>query len=144
MQYSMAIQGIPFNQIKSGVRKVEMRLLDEKRRKLKLNDIIEFVESRTGEKIYCIVKGLLVFNTFDELIDTLPLEVFGNYTDKDEIKLRIRRLYNDEDTKKYQVVGIFIELDTVHVLEKDRDSKYLSLGNDLVHFDFVTERDNER
>lgn len=144
MQYSMAIQGIPFNQIKNGVRKVEMRLLDEKRSKLKLNDIIEFVESRTGEKLYCIVKGLLVFNTFDELIDTLPLEVFGNYTDKDEIKLRVRRLYAGQDTDKYQVVGIFIELDVQYVLEKDRDAKYLSLDDDLVHFNFVTGQNNER
>ncbi|MGN0913850.1 MAG: hypothetical protein ACI4OW_03040 [Alphaproteobacteria bacterium] len=144
MQYKMPIYSIPFRLIKEGKRKVDMRLLDEKRQKLKLNDIIEFIDSRTNESLFCKVKGLLVFNSFDELIDTIPLEMFGTYKDKDEIKLRIRRLYAHQDVENYQVVGIFIELLDVDVLEKDRGSKYLSLGDELVRFNFLTGYRDER
>ena len=117
MQYKMPIYSIPFRLIKEGKRKVDMRLLDEKRQKLKLNDIIEFIDSRTNESLFCKVKGLLVFNSFDELIDTIQLEMFGTYKDKDELKLRIRRLYAHQDVENYQVVGIFIELLDIDVLE---------------------------
>ncbi len=135
---------IPFRLIKEGKRKVDMRLLDEKRQKLKLNDVIEFIDSRTNESLFCKVKGLLVFNSFNELIDAIPLEMFGTYTNKDEIKLRIRRLYANQNIESYQVVGIFIEPIEVDVLEKDRDSKYLSLGDELVRFNFVTGCHDER
>ena len=144
MQYKMPIYSIPFRLIKEGKRKVDMRLLDEKRQKLKLNDIIEFIDSRTNESLFCKVKGLLVFNSFDELIDTIPLEMLGTYKDKDEIKLRIRRLYAHQNVENYQVVGIFIELLDIDVLEKDRGSKYLSLGDELVRFNFLTGYHDER
>lgn len=144
MKYSMSIYSIPFKQIKEGKRKIDMRLWDEKRQQLKLNDLIEFVDSKTNEKLLCKVKGLLIFNSFDELIDAVPLEMFGSYTDKNEIKIRVRRLYAHQNIADYQVVGIFIELLEILTLEKDRDSKYLSLGDELVRFNFVTGHKNEK
>lgn len=144
MQYTMPIYGIPFKQIKDGKRKIDMRLLDEKRKKLKLNDTIEFVNSHSQEKLLCKVCGLLVFNSFDELIDAVPLEMFGSYKDKDEIKLRVRRLYAGQDISGQQVVGILLELMDINPLEKGRESIYLSLGNEVVRFNFVTDGRNGR
>ena len=38
----MKLDTEPFNQIKNGLKKIEYRLYDEKRKKLKIGDIIEF------------------------------------------------------------------------------------------------------
>ena len=41
----------PFESIKNGTKTIEMRLFDEKRRLLKENDIIEFINRTTNESI---------------------------------------------------------------------------------------------
>ena len=57
----------PFNSIKNGTKTIEMRLNDEKRRKLKVNDIIEFENRKTKEIIKAKIIKLYIFKNFEEL-----------------------------------------------------------------------------
>lgn len=108
MKYTMSILQIPFNKIIEGSKKIEMRLYDEKRQKVRLNDIIEFVNAANGESVKCLVRGILVFESFNMIIDLLPLSLFG-YENKDEVKLRIGRLFSEAEQDECGVVGYIID-----------------------------------
>ena len=49
----MKLQDRPFKSIKNGTKTIEMRLNDEKRSKIKINDLIEFTNVMTDEKNRC-------------------------------------------------------------------------------------------
>ena len=58
----------PFSEIEKGIKKIELRLYDEKRSKIQLNDYIVFHKT-TDESQTIKVKGLLRYNTFEELFN---------------------------------------------------------------------------
>ena len=51
MIHQMKLKNDPFERIKSGKKTIEIRLYDEKRRKIKENDYIEFTNLEDGEVI---------------------------------------------------------------------------------------------
>ncbi len=110
MKHSMRLNAKPFEMIKNGDKTIELRLYDEKRRLIKIGDEIEFVNA-LGERLICEVLALHVFNSFQELYQTLPLLQCGytkgdiataSYTDMNEY-------YSLDEQQKYGVVGIEIE-----------------------------------
>lgn len=78
MIHEISLVPSSFDRIASGAKTIELRLYDEKRRKIKLGDIIEFTKNETDEKMQRRVIGLLNFPNFETLIDYLPLELFGH------------------------------------------------------------------
>ena len=67
MIHQMKLRSRPFEKIKSGYKTIEMRLFDEKRRKVGIGDIIEFTDMETDEKLRCEVKRTFVYRSFREL-----------------------------------------------------------------------------
>lgn len=67
MTHSMQLTPSPFQMIKEGTKTIELRLFDEKRRKIQTGDIIEFSNTETGEKIGAKVSALYVFDSFESL-----------------------------------------------------------------------------
>ena len=61
----MKLNDAPFETIKNGTKTIELRLYDEKRRKIKIGDTICF-KGKAGT-IKAIVKELHIFRNFDEL-----------------------------------------------------------------------------
>lgn len=106
--YEMKLQDTPFEKIKSGVKSIELRLLDEKRQKIKEGDSIVFTNIVSGEKIRATVKKLHKFRNFDELYERLPLLRCG-YTE-DDVKTAhpsdMEKYYSAEQQSRYGVVGI--------------------------------------
>lgn len=92
---------------------IELRLYDEKRRKVKVGDEIEFTEiSDMHRKIVVVVIGLHKYSTFKELYKSIDLSMLGhasgeitpdNYGDMDTY-------YSEEEQNEYGVVGIEIKL----------------------------------
>lgn len=110
MTHIMKLNGIPFEKIKSGSKTIELRLYDEKRRKIKVGDIICF-KSKT-DRLTATVKAVYVFRSFEELYASLPLDKCGYSADElatvspdDMLKY-----YTKEQIEKYGVVGIEIEV----------------------------------
>ena len=70
-----------FSKIEDGEKTVELRLYDEKRRRIQAGDVIRF-ESTDDETdvLYAQVEGLRFFASFDELYAALPLTACG-YTE---------------------------------------------------------------
>ena len=107
MLHKMKLQESPFERIKNGTKTVEFRLYDEKRRKIKIGDQIEFSKlPDLQETILVDVLDLYREDTFENLFKKL-------FTDEDEIKKEIKSMYqyySPDEEKQYGVVGIKISL----------------------------------
>lgn len=103
----MKLQKSPFERIKNGTKTVEFRLYDEKRRKIKIGDQIEFSKlPDLQETILVDVLDLYREDTFENLFKKL-------FTDEDEIKKETKSMYqyySPDEEKQYGVVGIKISL----------------------------------
>ncbi len=86
----------PFERIKSGEKKIECRLHDEKRRQIKVGDVIEFMSRETGDTIEKEVAALHVFSTFKEMFEKFPEEFINN----------VYQYYTQEDEKENGVIAI--------------------------------------
>lgn len=126
MKYTMKSNYISFNKMKNNECYVEVRLFDKKRQQLKIGDVIEFVNSRTQEKLLTQLRGIAIFENFEDMVDYLTPQLLG-YDNKDELMLRFKRLYPADMVSKFNLVGLFVKNMTAELLEKARNEKYLSL-----------------
>lgn len=126
MKYTMKSNYISFNKMKNNECYVEVRLFDKKRQQLKIGDVIEFVNSRTQEKLLTQLRGIAIFENFEDMVDYLTPQLLG-YDNKDELMLRFKRLYPADMVSKFNLVRLFVKNMTTELLEKARDEKYLSL-----------------
>jgi len=112
MIHVMYLNEEPFELMKKGLKKVELRLYDEKRRKVGIDDIIIFLK-RPENKEFLVtrVKGLAIFKSFKDLFEYLNPKLLGlgNMPVEDLVK-RMKRYYTEEEEKKYGVVGIYLEV----------------------------------
>lgn len=108
--HQMNLQERYFDYIQTGTKRIELRLYDDKRRQIKLGDEIEFAKSDTA-KLKAQVIGLLLYNSFEELFEDLPIELLADKTmTKSELLGVLGEFYTDEQQQKYSVVGIRLKI----------------------------------
>ena len=122
MIHTMKLNPEPFSLIKNGTKKIELRLYDEKRRKIKIGDTIVFTKTGSfdsteandseGGQLKATVTNLFVFDSFEKLYQELNLlecgytkENIGNARPED-----MEEYYSKDLQQKYRVVGIQIKL----------------------------------
>jgi len=110
MKHEMKLNNEPFNLIKNGSKTIEMRLYDEKRRKIKVDDFIEFTNRLNDEKILVKVIKLYIFEDFSKLYERFDKISLGYKEDEIESPSDMSKYYSEEEIKKYGVIGIEIEL----------------------------------
>lgn len=112
MGHTLKLQPKYFELMKKGIKTIEVRLLDEKRQKIKVGDEIEFLkEPEKAEKLLTQVKNLYYYSSFEELLDAYPIECFaGKETSKEELLSILSSFYSKDEEKKYGVVGIRVEV----------------------------------
>ena len=107
MIHEMKLKESPFERIKNGTKTIEFRLYDEKRRKIKIGDKIEFSKlPNLQEKILVQVLDIYKEETFKKLFEKI-------YTDKEEIERKTKAMYqfySQEQEKENGVIGIKILL----------------------------------
>lgn len=107
--HNMKLHEEPFIKIKSGDKTIEMRLFDEKRIEIKINDIIEFTNINTDEKIKCKVTNLYRYNSFEELYKHFDKISLG-YDESDAPSYNdMEKYYPKEKQEKYGVLAIEIK-----------------------------------
>ena len=110
MIHNMKLNDRPFEMIKSGAKTIELRLYDEKRRKINVGDTVCF-KSRE-DTLTATVKALHIFRNFEELYAALPLDKCGYNVN--EISTAspddMLEYYSKEQIEKYGVVGIEMEV----------------------------------
>lgn len=118
MKYYMKLQNDPFTKIKNKIKTIEMRLNDEKRRKIKIHDLIEFTNIKTGEKLFTKVINLHYYNDFDELYKNHDKISIGYSMEDIPNPSDMSIYYNESDIKKYGTLAI-----EINVIPTDIDIK---------------------
>jgi ASC-1-like (ASCH) protein len=108
--HEMKLQDRYFNYILNGTKKIELRLNDEKRSLIKLNDVIKFKNEVTNETFEVKVVALLRYNSFNDLFDDFDIDVLADKEmTKKELLDVLEQFYTKEKQEKYGVLGIKIQ-----------------------------------
>lgn len=112
MIHTMKLQPNYYNYIKNGTKRFEIRLLDEKRKLIKINDIIEFSkEPINEEKFRTKVINLFHYNTFEEMCNDIDIELLADKSiSKEDLIKELEKYYPKEKQLKYKIIAIQIEL----------------------------------
>lgn len=112
MNHDMTLYDDPFNAIQSKEKLVEIRLWDQKRRQLKVNDTITFTKlSNPLETLTVRVMALDRFPTFKEMYETLPDQILGAYGQTvDQMLDDTYEIYSQEQEQHWGTVAIHIEV----------------------------------
>ena len=108
----MKLRKEPFEQIRSGKKKIEIRLFDEKRQTLKIGDKLLFtlVDDET-QYIQTTVVGLYPFKSFKDLfLSPLAAATGFDEFDPDGNAQKMYAYYPPEEEARYGVLAIEIRL----------------------------------
>ena len=113
MLHKMKLERLPLEMVRSGQKTIELRLDDEKRKLIQVNDEIEFSgPDEEPAPVLVRVTALHRFHSFSELYAALPLLKCG-YTKESIAGADPRDMdqyYSREEQAKFGVVGIEVEL----------------------------------
>ena len=136
MTHQMNLQAAPFDMIARGIKTIELRLWDEKRRRIAVGDEIVFTHSKDSARtLRCRVLALHRFPSFEALYSTLPLLKCG-YTENDVANASPKDMelyYTKEQQEQNGVVGIEIQLAT-KLCVFDLDGTVLDTAPSIAHF----------
>ncbi|SCZ11785.1 ASCH domain-containing protein [Alkaliphilus peptidifermentans] len=110
MIHQMGLYGKYFEIIKDGKKKVEVRLNDEKRRKINVGDTIEFINASDLNEILKVqVVELRKFVTFKDMYESIPFKDFGceGWTIKEMLE-KTYEIYTLEQEKEWGTLAITI------------------------------------
>lgn len=112
MTHEMKLQPEYYNYILYGTKRIEIRLCDEKRKKIKLGDTIKFLkEPELSESFNAKVTGLLRYDSFRDMFKDFDISILADKSmTKEDLITVLERFYNKEKQKHYGVLGIRIEL----------------------------------
>ena len=108
--HNMKLHEEPFNKIKSGDKTIEMRLFDEKRKEININDIIEFTNITNNEKLLVKIENLYYFSSFEELYKNLDKTLIGYDSYEIANPKDMEEYYPQDKQEKYGVLGIEIKV----------------------------------
>lgn len=113
MKHEMRLNPEPFDLMVKGIKTIELRLNDEKRRKLNVGDTILFTNNAdTKENVLVKVVCLHRYSSFSELYKELPLDKCG-YTHENSASADAKDMesyYSIGRQLQFGVLGIEIEL----------------------------------
>ena len=110
MTYEMKLREAPFLAIKEGRKDIELRLYDEKRKKLAVGDTVIFTCTESGERLYAAVKALHPFPDFSAIYAAFSKERFGYGENETADPCDMLAYYPEEEIRRYGVLGIEIVL----------------------------------
>ena len=140
MLYRMKLQNEPFKQIKKEIKKIEIRLNDEKRKIFEINDYIEFTNITTLEIMFVKITNLYHFESFEKLFNNFDNSTLGcgGYEE-------MYKYYSREEEKKYGVLGIEIKvLPKVNQVIHNEDNLTLNDANKVtLRAKLIVENNND-
>ena len=112
MIHEMKLQPEYYNYILNGTKRIEIRLFDEKRQKIKIGDTIKFLkEPELTESFNAKVVDLLRYNNFEDMFKDYDISILADKSmTKEELITVLEQFYTKEKQEIYGVLGIKIEL----------------------------------
>lgn len=108
--FEMHLTHSAFKAMQEGNKNIEIRLYDEKRRELKKDDIISFLDIITENVINTRVISINIFSSFKILYERYPKKSLGYAESETADYSDMFEYYSENDEKKYGVVAIEIEV----------------------------------
>ncbi|PYZ94785.1 hypothetical protein CR194_04450 [Salipaludibacillus keqinensis] len=111
MIHHMGLYGEYFDSIKEGKKKVEIRLNDEKRRKIDVGDFIEFIKvPQQDETIQVQVTNLKIYETFQAMYEDISFLDFDceGWTMQEMIDGTFE-IYTPDQEKRWGTLAITIK-----------------------------------
>lgn len=112
-QHEMKLNAVAFSMIKDGSKTLEMRINDEKRRKLKVGDEIVFSNRENeSEKVTVLITKIETFTNLVEMFANIN-ELAAGYTANTSLESKLKNMYkyySPEEEKKYGVCAVYIQL----------------------------------
>lgn len=111
MHHEMSLRPGPFEKIANGSKRYELRLMDEKRRLVRVGDIISFACTEDERTVQVRVTSLHPFADFAQLYAALPLTECG-YTEESAAHASpkdMEQYYPPEKQREYGVLAIGVE-----------------------------------
>lgn len=133
MKYVFSVFRMSFNKIISGQKRIDIRLSTDEVKAIRPHDIIEYVCNDGDASLHCLVKSVMFFDTISSMEKVISPELIG-YSNWQEIKLRIERIYPLKERRKYLMEALYIE--PINELENSRDFGAKDMENEdkyLVH-----------
>ncbi len=104
--HQMKLQEKYFSMIKSGEKTIELRLFDDKRKNIKIGDIIEFCDiTNKNETLLTKVIGLHKAADFSALCAQIDCKLAG-FSTPDELCATMNKFYPVKEQKLSGVIGI--------------------------------------
>ncbi len=113
MTHYMKLNSQPFDMMACGIKTIELRLYDEKRKNIQIGDFIVFSKvSDQNEQLTAKVVNLYKFCDFDELYKSLPLDKCGYLPEQLNTAhpKDMETYYSIENQNQYGVLGIEFQL----------------------------------
>lgn len=144
MFHKMRLNNNAYMLMKNNLKTIELRLNDEKRRKIKVGDLIEFINSDSLDKQYVQVVKLHYFESFKELYENIDLSKCGYLTLENITHEDMLVYYSPLQQKKYGVIGIEIELLSILIEPVKKISKHLTDEEITLKLKTITQEDKEK
>ncbi len=113
MLHKMKLYDASYELIKKGIKTMELRLNDDKRKKIKVGDTLLFINTKTEKWLAVKVKRLYFYPTFKSLFEHVRNKKTMGFLNEaksiDEMVLSMRKYYSEAMEKEYGVVGIEME-----------------------------------
>lgn len=112
MEHKMKLQPKYYHFILNGTKRIEIRLFDEKRQKIKIGDTIKFLkEPDLSDSFNTKVINLYQYPSFEELFKDFAISILSDRSmTKEELIAELEQFYPKEQQEKNGVLGIQIEL----------------------------------
>ena len=141
MVVSMKLNKDPFTKIAERTKTVELRLLDEKRKSIRVGDFIKFSDLSSTNIVITKVVGLTFANNFEELFEKIDDKVSMGFSENATVKEMISDMelyYSKKEQSQYGVVGIGIDVifstsDIYRIIKKDNFEKDVAFDFYLLH-----------
>ncbi len=96
-----------FQLLKSGKKDIEIRLLDEKRSKLKVGDTILF-ECKNDVSPVSII-NISIYASFEDMVKSIDIKRIGNFTSSKDLLNALYNIYPKYKASNYKVLAITIK-----------------------------------
>lgn len=111
MTHEMKLNENAFNNIKNGIKKFELRLYDDRRKNINLNDTIIFHNlNNLDDTISVKVLALLRYHTFADFFEDIDYKLCGTANSLEQKLERVHTFYTEEQEKEYGILAIKVEL----------------------------------
>ena len=108
--FEMSLEDAPFSAMEEKRKTIEIRLNDEKRKKISVGDSIQFIRVSDKKPLFKRVVATRPYESLENLIDSEKLEAAGGiYKNTGHWFKEISRYYPEERQEKYGFLVIELE-----------------------------------